>query len=386
MKRTGKGAPAFILGRMADSQTQRFYYPELDGLRFFAFLLVFIHNAPYLESSRIWTALHEYGWIGVDLFFCLSAFLITKLLVLEHQQTQAINIRYFYIRRTLRIWPLYFFYLVFATLFIVQDQGWNNDILKHGAGLLTFTYNFAYLLLNEKIFFVFVHLWTISYEEQFYFIIPLVLRSFMSKTKTVKLTALLLIYAIGVLIRGGFIYFHIEHPAIYMLPFTHFDAMICGIAMGAGVFDNIINKIHSGFLLTLGSLFMIGVFLLPNTYVTSWKLMLTYPLSGFGAALIISAFIFKESKTSRILRNKMLVYFGKISYGLYIFHIISISIANEVFTRILGMLPSAISDYPALLVIFGFLLTLIFSVLSFHYLEKPFTNIKENYKAIPAQR
>src|SRR5262245_16629502 len=76
---------------MRSENNSRFYYPELDGLRFIAFLLVFIHNAPSVSSSKTWTLLHDYGWIGVDLFFCLSGFLITRLLVTEYQHNGTIH-------------------------------------------------------------------------------------------------------------------------------------------------------------------------------------------------------------------------------------------------------------------------------------------------------
>ena len=96
----------------------RFYRPELDGLRFYAFLGVFVcHTLPneatfysilHLPMPWIWSAVVRSGAAGVDLFFVLSAFLITSLLLRERQDTGKISLRLFYIRRILRIWPLYF--------------------------------------------------------------------------------------------------------------------------------------------------------------------------------------------------------------------------------------------------------------------------------------
>jgi len=158
----------------------RFYLPQLDGLRFLAFLLVFIHNAPFIEINPIWTALYEYGWIGVDLFFCLSGFLITKILALEFQEYNHINVFRFYVRRMLRIWPLYYLYILIGLLFILQTQGWFQVLPGHLAGLASFTYNFAYLFLTHKVFAVYFHLWTISYQEQFYALMPWVLPKLMN--------------------------------------------------------------------------------------------------------------------------------------------------------------------------------------------------------------
>jgi len=97
---------------------QRFYQPELDGLRFYAFLGVFVcHSLPFegtfyrrfhLPMPWLWGAIAKSGAAGVDLFFALSAFLITSILLRERAETGGISLRRFYLRRVLRIWPLYF--------------------------------------------------------------------------------------------------------------------------------------------------------------------------------------------------------------------------------------------------------------------------------------
>ena len=104
----------------------RVYYPELDTLRFFAFLMVFVHHtlpqddALYARLPRVvahlLVAFSLAGGLGVALFFCLSAFLISDLLRREAQQTGTVAIGRFYLRRTLRIWPLYFAFLLLAQL------------------------------------------------------------------------------------------------------------------------------------------------------------------------------------------------------------------------------------------------------------------------------
>jgi peptidoglycan/LPS O-acetylase OafA/YrhL len=100
----------------------RFYLPELDAIRFFAFAAVFIHHlrdqglydpAPY---PRLLTEIAHFGSFGVDLFFALSAYLITELLMREKDFTGRIDIGSFYIRRGLRIWPLYFGFVGIAAL------------------------------------------------------------------------------------------------------------------------------------------------------------------------------------------------------------------------------------------------------------------------------
>ncbi len=114
----------------AVEHSRGFYHPELDVLRFFAFLAVFLHHAlpgdasSYINAglspalTRSILAAKQAGAFGVDLFFVLSAYLITELLLREHATRGTFSISAFYIRRALRIWPLYFTFLA-ATVFVM---------------------------------------------------------------------------------------------------------------------------------------------------------------------------------------------------------------------------------------------------------------------------
>src|SRR5690606_33171181 len=109
------------------------------GLRFIAFLLIFIHHTGFGDVFLV-SFIKRIGWIGVDVFFCLSAFLLTRLLQIEYENTDRIHIRYFFIRRVLRIWPLYFTYITFCLCL-----HWMTASTELGgyriAGLYTFTDN-----------------------------------------------------------------------------------------------------------------------------------------------------------------------------------------------------------------------------------------------------
>src|SRR5689334_13759146 len=96
---------------MSTEKFYKFYIPELDGLRFIAFLLVFLNHAPFIINNSLSRSIHEYGWMGVDLFLCLSAYLITRLLAMEYQISGKIHAQFFYLRRILKIWPLYFLFI-----------------------------------------------------------------------------------------------------------------------------------------------------------------------------------------------------------------------------------------------------------------------------------
>jgi len=368
---------------MKTENKQRFYYPELDGLRFIAFLLVFIHNAPYIESSKGWALLHDYGWIGVDLFFCLSAFLITKLLDIEHEREGKINIASFYMRRILRIWPLYFFYIILIILFPVLLQRNNNYEFMQIAGLATFTFNFVYAYLFPIVITLFIHLWTISFEEQFYLVIPWSIRGITRVVPKTRMGILTIIFLLASAIRAIFIYLQFKHPAIYILPFARFEALLGGMAIGLGLFDNLFHNIKSWILFLLGVALNSAIFALPKIYEINWYLMLSYLFVGAGMSLILFSVTRKESSLLRnLLSNPPTVYLGKISYGLYVFHLISIRLANQIYDKILSTNHTGLADRTVLVFITGLMITIIISILSYNLIEKPFLRLKEKFSLV----
>jgi peptidoglycan/LPS O-acetylase OafA/YrhL len=182
--RGGEDAPATPqTGRENEARAQpasisssRYYRPELDVLRFFAFMFVFITHrndlAPIDPAAHPW--FHAFtltGVYGVPVFFLLSAFLITELLERERELTGGINARAFYIRRILRIWPLYFlifFGLVFLNSFLPgaganSPAKWLSFMLFSGNWYITFKGWIEYPV-NP--------MWSLSVEEQFYIAIP----------------------------------------------------------------------------------------------------------------------------------------------------------------------------------------------------------------------
>jgi peptidoglycan/LPS O-acetylase OafA/YrhL len=364
----------------------RFYHPELDGLRFIAFLLVFIHNTLPILSNPFLKKIAEYGWIGVDLFFCLSAFLITKLLVMEYEQTGKINVRNFYIRRVLRIWPLYFSYIAIASLYTFQTIGWNNFFSKHMIGLITFSYNFVYLFLTSKIIFIVVHLWTISYEEQFYAIIPWVLSRLFNAAVNKTWILLGIFFILATSIRGIFIYLKVPHPAIYMLPLTHFEAILGGVILGLGLLDRLFEKIHKFHLTLVTLLLFSSVLLLPNVQEIGWELMLTYLFSGLGVTLFVYAATKKsDTITTRILTNRVTISLGKISYGLYVFHLICLIWSDWICVNALGISYPASPTYAEFEIPIALTMTMVLASLSYQLIEKPFLKFKERFTYIASR-
>ena len=153
------------------------YDAGIDVVRFLAFLFVFIHhfifrggNSISVDSQQFWSnsivdRITFFGSEGVTIFFCLSGYLLSKLLLKELSDTGRISVRSFYLRRILRIWPLYFSYIIFCLLssYILGGQAIKNSELTT---LLTFTYNWQQIFVDESRGMPAI-LWSISVRSKF---------------------------------------------------------------------------------------------------------------------------------------------------------------------------------------------------------------------------
>ena len=109
---------------------KKIYFPNLDGLRFFAFLAVFLAHSFYSESEeitelavyKVFRSVGHLGMFGVNFFFVLSGFLITYLLIIEKKEYKNVNIPAFYVRRVLRIWPLYYLVILIGFMAVPTFQ------------------------------------------------------------------------------------------------------------------------------------------------------------------------------------------------------------------------------------------------------------------------
>jgi peptidoglycan/LPS O-acetylase OafA/YrhL len=361
------------------------YYPELDSLRFLAFLFVLINHAPFTKTIPVWVTLSSYGWMGVDLFLCLSAFLFAKLLFVEYQEKGDINIGYFYLRRALRIWPLYFIFVGMMFVYSIFMNGWTNGISIRLLGLLTFTDNLFTLVLGYNFALLYMtHLWTISYEEQFYLVIPWALRFLYRQKDTTSFTILGGITLLGMITRALFIYYQVKHPAIWVFPFTHFESILGGLIIGLGLFDKVLKKISSWFLLLGGIIAFWLVTLLPDVNLIQWKLMLTYPLVGVGVSLILLAVMQGRLwPISVLMKNKALGYLGKISYGLYVYHLLGLGLVLKFANTFVSS--TRLLVYPVVVLITTLFLTILISVLSYQILEKPFLKMKSRFTFVQSR-
>lgn len=358
------------------------YFPQLDGLRFFAFLAVFIHHAPVIKVIPGWKEFSDIGWVGVDLFLCLSAFLFVYLLEMEYQRTGGIKILMFYIRRALRIWPAYFLTVTLIILISYWEKGADGFSLIRVLGLTTFTDNILsslriYNPLNDFS----GHLWTISYEEQVYLFIPIFLSFVFPRNSRFRVFVILTLLAIGTVIRALFIHFSIPHPAIWELPVTHFESVLLGLMVGLGLYDQTLKKLPGWMSALMGMAMLGSIALLPYIKVISWHLMVIYPLVGLGTSLLVYSVVrFKDQTWIRWIGAKPLAYLGKISYGLYLYHLPTLVLVGNLAQRVMSDTKQGVKS--ALIFVLALAITLIASIISFEVFEKPFLVLKKRFSII----
>ncbi len=398
-------APAGGAENLPQEKPRRFYVPQLDGLRFLAFLLVFIHHSPRWSQllppswlpRKALVFVEGFGWFGVDLFLVLSAFLITSLLLLEYERHRSISLRGFYMRRILRIWPLYylmctlgFFVLPGLNLFAVPWRSPEHaQLMKdHLLPYYTLFGNFSMGVRGTPIVRPLGHMWTVTLEEQFYLVWPLIL-SLMLRTRRIILWLFLGTLLVGtVSLRLG-LASHLHHPYIWTNTFTRLDPLVIGISLALLRFA---RPAKAGWLVpTLKLLLGVGVVgtiaagpvIEAQTKNLAWQLLAT--ATGFG--LILDAVLMQgRNPFAWLLSRRLLVWLGKLTYGLYVYHVLGLQLGAEVVAylqkRQLVASPAVVTQ---MLGIVSLLLTVAIAALSYRLFESFFLRLKDRWSRVKSR-
>ena len=356
-------------------ESDRFYRPELDALRFCAFSLVFIAHAfpsaAGLQRSDFpdWlsTALHGIragGSYGVDVFFMLSAYLITEILLREHRRTGEISVTAFWARRILRIWPLYYAFLALAIWVIPQLLDGSFPAF-HAIAFATFWGNFAMIMRPEGISTVAGILWSVSIEEQFYLLWPLVLRYFLPHLRRICLAVIL----VSTGLRAWLVYTGVQSDwSLWGNTLTRFEPIAIGALIAIelnGYTPMLKDRMRlAGLLAGLLLLGITGVWI-PRLGPTA---LIAFPLAAVASALMLLSAL----GTDRLI-PRPLVYLGRISYGLYVFHVFAIQIV-----RLHIQVNNPFIEWPAEFIA-AFVLTVLLAAISYQFYEKPFLRLKDRF-------
>ncbi|MDE3186998.1 MAG: acyltransferase [Acidobacteriota bacterium] len=376
----------------AGDEHVRGYRPELDAVRFLAFLLVFVHHFLLLSPTyatrenlvafageggwRVQLALAEACGMGLCLFFTLSAYLITSLLLDERRKYTAISVRRFYIRRALRIWPLYFLGVAIGLGFALASHQ-RNDVTGF-VWYLLFAGNFycgAFGWLHNPM----TALWSISIEEQFYLLWPWAMRWISGR----GLLACAFFFIAGANITL-FIFgqHHVETDVVvWTNTFVQFEMFAVGILLALARKHMAWHKPGFGLMLAFtGPIFWFEACLtfrakMPagsGTATSGLSLMIAYALAALGCAAVLQGFcMIGPSHIPQWAAN-----LGKISYGLYVYHILAIDFSHALFNSKHGFLPFAASVLVALL------LTISAATVSYAYVETPFLRLKRRFELL----
>lgn len=364
----------------------KIHFHSIDALRFFAFLKVYFLHFPIDGVFPILQFLKSGGGIGVSFFFVLSGFLISYLLGHEKHNTNKINLKNFFIRRSLRIWPL--FYLMVIMGFLLP-YSFKQDIGFHMIGggyeldwMYSFTFLENYKMIIEDSFPKTTPLsvfWSLCIEEHFYLIwlFAFYLIPFKHIPKFLGISV-----SISWLSRFFEVVFSNNNTIFQMDVFTNLDYFAIGGILGYLVVIN--YEQLSRAILSISKNIRIGYILFVLLIIVFQNIVLPYePKSIFFIfrptviailfTLLIAVFIPKDSSIA--INNKLLNYLGKISYGLYVYHIIFIHICYKYCLANNIKIDSFLSIGITFVITFGG--SVLLSILSYHYFEKPFLSLRD---------
>ena len=365
----------------------------LDGLRAVAFLLVFGLHTGYVR----------FGWMGVQLFFVISGFLITDILLrMKESLPPREYFLKFYARRFLRIFPLYYFFLTALAglaIWLAADQ-YKPNVMQILLAQLKFAFLYLFNFFSATNGYadlgILDHIWSLSVEEQFYIVWPLLIlliprRMLKGFFIAGMVSGLIFRVAIFFVVKAEiFPILRASAPlVVYFMTFSHVDAF----SFGAYISRFPLRKPRLIFALLCFVVPVVGVathylfsgsfvsapalgfdFLMPVSYQFLWA----YSLLNIWFMYLVYIVSFEKAFTP-ILELPPLRYLGRISYGLYVYHFPVIWFVEQVQSDT-NFLPNM--GKPGVMLI-SLALTFLLAALSFHFLEAPFLKLKDRFSYSP---
>ena len=351
------------------------YLPSIDSLRALAVLAVIIYHVDvnYLPG----------GFLGVDLFFVLSGYLISSLIIKEYRKTGSLNLYNFYIRRARRLLPAVYFMITVGLVVMVL---FNEVLLRksHLDAIFGYIYSSNWWYIFHKLDYFdsfgaqspFKHLWSLAIEEQFYMIFPLLFllvnRKKKSKDGTYKLNKNFLYVVLGLILVSliaHILLFDINNISrIYFGTDTRAFSLLVGV-VGAILYP--MERLHArvtpqeNMIYSVVSLVSIATLITVMIYTSEYNTLLYR--GGFLLVAILGLIVIissgkQHTLMSRLLSFKPVVFIGKISYSLYLWHFPVLVLTTPV---------SEIGNPNIIFVVLRVILTFILATASYVFVETP---------------
>ena len=366
-----------LAGSLSDGRS---YYKGLDGLRGIAILLI----VGYHVFNFI--PIFEYGWLGVDLFFVLSGYLITDILIKSRDHDKYIS--RFYIRRVLRIFPVYYLCLFLFIILLPALKQVPYNAAYYNEYQINFWLhlsNWLFILKSPEETFFLNHLWSLALEQQFYFIWPWVILFITNSKKLLQIVCALPVVLI--LLRFAVSCFYpgkMDYNILYT--FSRVDGLFIGSALAVYLHSHV--KIEPKYLLRVfAALAMLNAAFLAASFLPGFELPY-FPFLGYTTFAIIFGFIVHSVITARqntswmrLLSQPALRYIGRISYGFYIYHWpIYLLFCSGIKTYLYALLPGGGVLVQLTAAVIITLLAILVSLISYVLIERHFLRLKHIFQ------
>jgi peptidoglycan/LPS O-acetylase OafA/YrhL len=349
------------------SKTNFGYEPSLDGVRAIAVFLVMAQHLGYVHA----------GGLGVDIFFVLSGYLITAILISEFAATDGISLRKFYARRALRILPAVLLLLIVINIFVAVFETSAQASRVRWDSLASLFYVANWLRAFSHDIGILGNLWSLSIEEQFYLLWPVTLLFFLSRQLSLKKIIFITALAI-VLVNADRIYLYHGMDSfnrIYNGLDTRADALLVGCVLGLSGYQIFSARVFA-ILGLLGAAFVAYVLFFAYPVSASFQVPFGLTIGGtlfaIGVALFLAGILSNPASIpAKLLRLPPLVWAGRLSYGLYLWHFF-------VFAFIAGWF----RGYQARLIPFQLFATFGIAALSYYLIERPCLKLKKKFSVV----
>jgi peptidoglycan/LPS O-acetylase OafA/YrhL len=380
------------------NQKTRIFFPNLDGLRFICFFAVYLHHCylsffSYTEKSapgffQVQEFLFKYGTLGVNFFFVLSGFLITFLLIKEKEFTGTIHIGNFYVRRILRIWPLYFLCLFIGFVVFPFIKKMGGEVMSESANpwyYLFFAGNFDYMNTwpTKPDAILLSVLWSVCVEEQFYLAWPIILRFTPAKYyKYIFLSIMLFSLVFRSFYTAGT---EDDHAVRYFHTFSLIGDMALGGLLAwyssfPNRFSDFVSKMNKG---TVAAIYLGAIgFSLFKEYIFTCGVPVIFErlVIGFFFGMIILEQNYARGSLFKMGQSKVLSKLGIYTYGLYCLHLLGMYAAVRLVVKMQWPEDNVWVALASALI--GLVLSIVVSIASFHFFEKWFLRLKNRFAFI----